>query len=67
MSLLTTRALLTSASINTSAQKYATTEPTERQRIGNQIDAAFILARGALRKRASLIASVMRHSITKSC
>ena len=38
MSLLTTRALL-------SAQKYATTEPTERQRIANQIDAAFILAR----------------------
>jgi len=42
--------------------RLAIPEPTERQRIGNQIDAAFIPCAGGLRKRAS----VMRHSITKS-
>jgi hypothetical protein len=37
------------------------------QRIGNQIDAAIVFAGADFVKPASLIASVMRHSITRSC
>ena len=42
---------------------FAVPQATEGHHVRDQIDAAFIFAGGGLRKRAS----VMRHSITKSC
>jgi len=53
--------------IKTDSDAILSSGPTERQRIGDEIDAAFIFAQVDFVNVQSLIASVMRHSTTKSC